>query len=165
MSKDFPNKAEAGIAAPADKPDRVGPVAGVTEPEMGTKAAPKSENLASPAEHAKAMGGVKTIERSAVVNGQPAKFELFHQFHAGAEALHGWREHEHHEGKSIQLSADDYKAALKAATEPVTRVVDKDGKPTGEPIDSHKAAAEGIPTITDYEPHKPALSPHKGKGL
>jgi hypothetical protein len=161
MSKDFPKTAEGGTAAPADKPERVGPVAGHIEPEPSTKAV----TTATPEEHAKALGGVKTVQRSAVVNNEPASFELFHQFHNGAAALHGWREHEHHEGKPIQLSADDYKAALKAASAPVTRALDKDGKPTGDPIDSLEAAQKGIPTITDYEPHAAALSPHKGKGL
>jgi hypothetical protein len=162
MSKDFPKTAEGGTAAPADKPDRVGPVAGNVDPEPSTKAV---EAKASPDEHAKALGGVKTVMRTAVIGNQPASFELYHQFHAGAEALHGWREHAHHAGEPIKLSVEDYKAALKAASEPVTRVIDKDGKPTGEPVDSLEMANKGIPTITDYEPHAPALSPHKGKGL
>lgn len=123
------------------------------------------KGTATPAEHAKALGGVKTVQRAARVNGEPASFELFHQFHAAAEALHGWREHAHHTGKPIELTREDYEAALKAAAAPVTRAVDKDGKPTGAALDSLEAANKGIPTITDYEPHKPALSPHKGKGL
>lgn len=125
----------------------------------------KGTIIGSPEEHAKALGGVKTVQRSAVVGNQPASFELYHQFHAAAEALHGWREHAHHAGKPIQLTRAEYEAALKAAAAPVTRALDKDGKPTGEPIDSHEAAAKGTPTITDYEPHVAALSPHRGKGL
>jgi len=139
MAKDFPTTGEGGTGAPAGLP--------------------------TPEEHAKALGGVKTVQRAARVNGEPATFDLFHPFHNGAAALHGWAEHAHHEGKPIQLSGDDYKAALKAASAPITRALDKDGKPTGEPVDSLEAANAGIPTITDYEPHKPALSPHKGKGL
>jgi hypothetical protein len=54
--------------------------------------------------------------------------------HAAAAALHGWGEHAHHEGKSMELSADDYAAALKAVEGP---------GPSG-----------------DYEPHKAALSKH-----
>lgn len=154
MAKDFPKTGEGETAASAAQPDKVGP-------EPSTKAV----ETATPAEHAKALGGVKTVQRAAVIGNQPATFELFHQFHAAAEALHGWREHAHHEAKPIQLSRADYEAALKAAAAPVTRALDKDGKPTGEPIDSTEAANKGIPTITDYEPHKPALSPHKGKGL
>ncbi|HMI91568.1 MAG TPA: hypothetical protein VK509_09410, partial [Polyangiales bacterium] len=38
--------------------------------------------------------------------------------HAAAAALHGWAEHAHHEGKPMELSADDYAAALKAAEGP-----------------------------------------------
>ncbi len=121
--------------------------------------------LAPPLDHAKALKLVRTHERSARVNGEPATFEEFSPQHAAAAALHGWPEHEHHEGKPIQLSSDAYKAALHAAFNPVTRAVGKDGKPTGDPIDSHEAAAKGVPTNTDYEPHQPALSPHKGKGL
>jgi hypothetical protein len=162
MSKDFPKMAEGGTA-PADKPERVGPVAGHVDAEPSTKAV--SADLATPEEHAKAFGGVKPVQRAARVNNEPASFELYHQFHNGAEALHGWREHAHHTGAPIQLSADDYKAALKAASTPVTRVLDKEGKPTGEPVDSLDMANKGIPTITDYEPHQAALSPHKGKGL
>jgi hypothetical protein len=223
MSKDFPKTAEGGTAAPADKPERVGPVAGNVDPEPSTKVvnapndgvrdatadiqraideaaktasaekpveieAPvgttflaqslrlpkhvriKGVVIGTPEEHAKALGGVKTVTRAAVVGNQPASFELYHQFHAGAEALHGWREHAHHAGEPIKLSADDYKAALKAASEPKTRVVDdveRKGQALkkGAEIDSHKAAELGVPVITDYEPHAPALSPHKGKGL
>ncbi len=126
--------------------------------------APVAE-LASPREHAKAMGGVKTVVREAQIGSQPAAFEQFHPFHDAAAALHGWAQHEHHEGSPIRISRDDYQAALKAASAPVTRALDKNGKPTGAPIDSHEAAQKGIQTITDYEPHGPALSPHKGKGL
>lgn len=162
MAKDFP-KAEAGTAAPADQPDKVGPVTGQAEPEPSTKAI--EAKTATPEEHAKAMGGVRTVQRAATLQGQPESFELYHHLHAAAAALHGWPEHAHHEGAQIQLSEDDYKAALQAASKPVTRAVDKDGKTTGEPLDSHEAAAKGVPTITDYEPHKPALSPYRGKGL
>lgn len=160
MAKDFP-KAEAGTAAPADQPEKVGPVAGHADPEPSTKAI----ETATPNDHAKAMGGVKKVDRAARVNNQPATFDHYHEFHAAASALHGWPEHEHHEGKGIQLSREDYEAALRAAAKPVTRALDKDGKPTGEPVDSLEMANKGVPTITDYEPHKPALSPHRGKGL
>lgn len=130
----------------------------------------KGHSLASPQQHAKAMGGVKTRQRVAQVNGQPDKFEDYHPFHAAAEALHGWREHEHHEGAPIQLTADEYTAALKAASAPVTRVADdveRNGEKysNGADINSHKAAELGVPVVTDYEPHPAALSPHRGKGL
>ncbi len=150
MSKDFPKTGEGGTAAPAEQP---------------AKAAAPDASLATPLEHAKALKLVRTHERSARVNNEPATFDEFSPQHAAAAALHGWKEHEHHEGKPIRLSTEAYKAALHAAFNPITRALGKDGKPTGEPIDSHEAAAKGVPTFTDYEPHTSALSPHKGKGL
>ena len=142
MAKDLPNPGEAGIALPAHAP------------------------LASPLDHAKARKQVRVgVARMARINGESATIDVYSPQHASAAALHGWAEHAHHAGKEIELSEEDYAAALAAAFAPVTRAVGKDGKPTGEPIDSHEAAAKGLPTITDYEPHKPALSPHKGKGL
>lgn len=219
MAKDFPKAGEGGTGAPADQPDRVGPVAGHVEPEPSTKAveAPKDRTadiqklindaakaatvekpvevdvpagavfvthalqlpagvtlkgiiVGTPEEHAKALGGVKTVDRAARVNNEPASFQLFHQFHSGAEALHGWREHAHHAGAPIQLTRDEYSAALKAAAGPVTRVVEEVTRKgqafkKGAAIDSHKAAELGVPVVTDYEPHNAALSPHKGKGL
>lgn len=36
--------------------------------------------------------------------------------HGAAEALHDWKGHEHHQGAKIQLSREDYVAALEAAT-------------------------------------------------
>ena len=54
--------------------------------------------------------------------------------HAAAAALHGWNEHQYHEGKAVELSAEDYAAALAASEAP---------GPSGE-----------------YEPHEPALSKH-----
>ncbi len=142
MAKDLPNPGEAGTALPATQP------------------------LASPLDHAKVRKQVRVgVARMARVNGEPATFDVYSPQHASAAALHGWAEHAHHEGKELELSEDDYAAALAAAFTPKTRALGEDGKPTGEPIDSHEAAAKGIPTITDYEPHTPALSPHKGKGL
>lgn len=57
--------------------------------------------------------------------------------HAAAAALHGWADHEHHEGKQILLTAEEYFQALVAASEP-----------TGK--------------RGDYVPHEPALSKHSG---
>jgi hypothetical protein len=54
--------------------------------------------------------------------------------HAAAAALHGWAEHAHHEGAPMELSAEDYAAALKA-------------------IEAPNAKGE-------YVPHAPALSKH-----
>jgi hypothetical protein len=128
------------------------------------QAAPKNEELRTPHAHAVAIGAFRDrkLAPGAVVatigGGAPSLGEYSMQ-HAAAEALHGWKEHAHHEGKPIEISVDDYKRALLAAWKPVTRPVLKDGK-LGDPIDSHEAAEKGIATVTDYEPHKPALSKH-----
>lgn len=125
----------------------------------------KPTDLASPHEHAKALGsfGKREARPGSValtsVNGQSLSTDRYSWQHNAAAALHGWLEHEHHEAKPIELSAEDYKAALLAASAPVTRIVGKDGKP-GEKTNSHEAAEKGIPTVTDYEPHAPALSRH-----
>jgi hypothetical protein len=52
--------------------------------------------------------------------------------HAAADAMHGWKHHEFHAGAPLLLTAEDYDAAIKAAT-----------KPEGHP-----------------EQHAPAVSPH-----
>lgn len=50
------------------------------------------------------------------VNDHKAKLPPKQRFlHAAASALHGWHEHEHHEGSPLELSAEDYAAALEAA--------------------------------------------------
>ena len=164
MAKDIPSREGADVYA-SPVPDKIGPVAANVEPTESTKPVEVATTLATPAAHAEALKAVKTIARSARVNGEPETFQLFHWQHAAAEALHGWKQHEHHEGKPIELSRGDYEAALVAASVPVTRAIGRDGKPTGEPLDSAKAAAEGVPTITDYEPHKPALSSHYSKAV
>ena len=60
--------------------------------------------------------------------------------HSAAAALHGWDAHVHHVGAPMQLSGEDYFAALVSASEP---------------------DAKG-----NYRPHPGALSPHAraGKG-
>lgn len=50
--------------------------------------------------------------------------------HAGASALHGWAEHAHHEGEPMQLSAEDYAAALEAAEQ-------SNPKPHGPALSRH----------------------------
>jgi len=130
----------------------------------GAELRAQPDELLTPDQHAEALKAVKTVTRSARVNGEPEQFKLYHWQHAAAAALHGWAQHAHHEAEPIKLSRKDYESALKAASYPVTRVL-KDGKFVGEIVDSHEAAAKGIPTFTDYEPHKPALSPHYEKAV
>ena len=62
------------------------------------------------------------------------KPERFH--HECAAALHGWKAHLHHAGEQLQLTRDDYQAAI-------------------------AAALKGSGDI----PHAPALSPFFGKGI
>ncbi len=164
MSKDFPKSEEAGIRAPSDQAAKYGPVAGHVESTTGTAVVQDAhaKGKASPLDHAKLLGLHRAEPKFATVSGETTTLEVFSPQHMAAAALHGWDKHTHHEGKPIELSADDYKAALHAAYNPVTRIVDKDGKP-GAVTDSHEAAAKGIPTVTDYEPHAAALSPHNGK--
>lgn len=57
--------------------------------------------------------------------------------HAAARTVHGWRQHRYHAGKPLQVTRDDYMAAIAAANDN-----------TGE-----------------VKPHGPALSEHKGKGI
>lgn len=168
-------------AAQAPKSKQQGPVLGFNDPPRG-----------SPLAHAKAIGAHKTRELRkgdvavTSINGQAVDMGLFSWQHNAAAALHGWAEHEHHEAKPVDLSLDDYKKALLAASAPVVRAavdVDKDVKFTveketksvrvsakkGEPIDLRKLhpklttedlAMAGVSFTADYEPHAPAMSKH-----
>lgn len=133
-----------------------------SDSSLSTRAEPAAKS--TPHEHAVLIGSYKSRRTQAgtlvaSVNGQaPADGEYSWQ-HAAAAALHGWAEHEHHAGEALKLSAEDYKKALLAASEPVTRIVGKDGKP-GDKTNSEDAANRGIQTVTDYEPHAAAVSPH-----
>jgi hypothetical protein len=142
----------------------------------------------SPHEHAKTIGAHKQRElrRGDVavtsVNGQAIDLSVYSWQHNAAAALHGWAEHEHHEAKPVDLSIDDYKKALLAASSPVVRAaVDVDAtltsskseKPVhviakaGDVLDLRKLglttedlAMKGVSFVADYEPHEPALSKH-----
>jgi hypothetical protein len=148
----------------------------------------------APRDHAKAIGAHKHRElrkgEVAVtsVNGQAVDMGVFSWQHNAAAALHGWAENEHHEGKPVELSLDDYKKALLAASAPVVRATvdvdrdvivktEKDGKTetktvrvtakAGDVIDTRKLgvttedlAMAGVSHAADYEPHAPALSKH-----
>lgn len=62
--------------------------------------------------------------------------------HASAVVLHGWRQHQHHEGAPMLLTREDYLAAL----------------------DATQVAHEATPDEPNaYRPHLPALSHHKSK--
>lgn len=103
---------------------------------------PEPEQL-SPQEWAKRLGQVRFawLPSERPTNEKAA---IYTAAHASAVVLHGWAQHEHHEGKPIQLSEADYKAALLAAqaAHPVTK-------------DERDA----------YRPHVAALSQHKGKRI
>lgn len=147
---------------------------------------------ASPRDHAKTIGAhkMRELRRGDVavtsVNGQTVDMGLFSWQHNAAAALHGWAEHEHHEGKPVDLSLDDYKKALLAASSPVVRAavdVDKEvpfkvekealkvrvAAKKGDVIDLRKLhpklttedlAMAGVSFTADYEPHVAALSKH-----
>lgn len=148
-------------------------------PAEAAEKKPDARKHASPHEHAVAIKAHRTRAMRAgdvavtSLNGQSVSTNEYSWQHNAAAALHGWAEHEHHEAKPLGLSLDDYKAALLAASKPVTRALKDFNKSYtegetvkqlvgkgGDTIDSHKAAELGIPTHTDYEPHAPALSRH-----
>ncbi len=140
----------------------------------------------TPHEHAKAIGARK--ERAmrpgevavTSINGQATDMHVNSFQHNSAAALHGWAEHEHHEAKPIDLSLDDYKKALLAASDPVVRLavgIDRD-VPNGQKqvrvkgakgdalnlkkldLSTYDLANAGVSFTADYEPHPGALSPH-----
>lgn len=151
-------------------------------------AATSSTELHSPLEHAKALGAHKPRQPMrpgdvavSSVNGQSVDMSANSWQHNAAAALHGWAEHEHNEAKPIELSLDDYKKALLAASVPVVRAaadaersIKKDDKSVvnvkvlkGEVIDlrrlqltTYDLANAGIPFTAAEEPHPGALSKH-----
>jgi hypothetical protein len=101
--------------------------------------APALDPVMKPADHARALGQTKKQKRFMVLAGEKKSYEALSAAHEAAAVLHGWAEHEHHTGKTIELSRSAYQGALNAA--------------------SHFAEGTG-----DYVPHPAALSPFKGKG-
>lgn len=173
MPKDAPDSgADVRHSAVPPDPNTVVMTSDPLVTDTSAPATPASAALKSPVDHARELKAVKTVRRAARINKEPAEYELFHWQHAAAEALHGWKQHAHHEQKPLSLSFEDYKAALLAASHPITRrldpktnklMIDGEGKPL-EPVNSHEAAGKGWLVVTDYEPHAPALSIHKDKG-
>jgi hypothetical protein len=98
--------------------------------------APTNAELRSPHSHAEALGHLLAGNGPRFSN-EPNGADYDWQHRAAAQ-LHGWIEHEHHEGKPLELSESDYCAALKAASN-----TNKSG---------------------DYEPHVKALSRHAALG-
>src|SRR6478736_4175252 len=94
------------------------PGASNVQPAKKPKESPDPAAKRSPREHAKAIGAYKErqLRRGDVavtsLNAQSVALEHYSWQHNAAAALHGWLEHEHHEGKPIELSLDDYKKAL-----------------------------------------------------
>jgi hypothetical protein len=128
-------------------------------------AAASTRTQFTPAELAKMTGNATEVKSGIRMGGgSPEPQTVFSWQHAAAAQLHGWGLHEHHAGQAIELSLDDYKAALLAAAEPVTRLVNADGSP-GEPLTPDAVAKLNgrKPTASHYEPHKGALSPHAPK--
>lgn len=106
----------------------------LSEPMAGVRApAPEPDRL-TPAELAELTGNVTAARAGIRLNGASPEPAYSWQ-HEAASQLHGWKQHEHDAGEPLRMTRDDYEAALKAASEPVTR----NGR-------------------TDYEPHRAALS-------
>lgn len=150
MSKDTPATAPQGSNTDLPKPP-------VDEA--------KGDGKFTPDELARRTGHLRGLTREQAVKigaGTPTlTTEAYSWQHAAAAQLHGWHAHAHHAGEPIRLTKQDYEGALKAVEKPVTRVLGDDGKP-GAPLD-----AQGVeklngtrPLVHNYEPHKPALSPH-----
>jgi len=72
------------------------------------------------------------------LDASPNKSEVIWR-HLAAGALHGWAQHQYHEGVPIELEDADYEAALEAASHPM---------------------ADGT-----YAPHLPALSKHAPRAV
>jgi hypothetical protein len=154
------------------KPSNESPLAereGGTPPSDQPQAQPesaKAQNAATPAQHAIATGNVEDVAESVRVGGRPDRKPAYSMAHKCADRLHGWALHEYHEAEPIKITREAYEAALKAAMQPVTRLV-VDGK-KGVPLSAEQAAehtnsrAPGKKgeLITDYEPHHGALSKH-----
>ena len=114
------------------------------EPEVKAepKAAPKAEaKTQTPEQWAVETGNVKSVRLPEF----PGLSPLYSWQHASAAVVHGWREHAHHAGAPMQLTREDYEAALRSAS---TAALTE----SGQPID---------PKGDVYRPHPPALSPYK----
>jgi hypothetical protein len=83
-----------------------------------------------------------------------------------AKAMHGWEEHEFHEGTPMLLSRADFEAALKASHPPDVYVA-ADGKGTTTEAEKAKRDAWNNPVLDpkmngNPKPHPAALSKHLG---
>lgn len=125
----------------------------------------------TPLELARATGHMRQLTQEQAVRfgggNADLKTELLSWEHTAAAQLHGWNAHEHHAGGSFRMTPDDYAGALKAAAEHVTRSVESIDKATGKETLSEPLTPKQVadlngrkPTRSDYEPHKPAMSPH-----
>lgn len=75
--------------------------------------APQAEVRRAPAEWARIKG--QWVEFSGIANAALDQGSHFKWQHAAAASVHGWDLHEHHEGGPIQLTEQEYQAALDAA--------------------------------------------------
>ena len=86
-----------------------------------------------------------------------------------AKAMHGWEEHEFHEGTPMLLSRADFEAAL-AASHPVETYIAADGKSTTTDATKAKRDAWKNPVLDpksngNPKPHPGALSKHLGNKI
>lgn len=145
-----------GGAPPIDQPQAT----------ISEQAKPAPSSTATPEEHALATGNVESEAESVRIGGRPERRPVFSTAHKCAARLHGWDLHAYHEAEPIKLTRAAYEAALKAAMQPVTRLV-IDGKKgpalTPEQVAEHtnsRAPGKKGELVTDYEPHPAALSKH-----
>lgn len=104
---------------PAPVRDWVSPdAAAATQPAPSAGGAPAAETM-TPLEHAQALGLVRSAFRQVRADGEKSdSMALFDWRHNSADALHGWSHHEYHAGAPLQLTREDYEAALEAASKP-----------------------------------------------
>ena len=121
------------------KPSRSEPKA--AEPAVAKLSA--EDDVRTPEQWAKETGNVKMVR---LCDEGAGLFPLYSWQHASAEVVHGWRAHAHHAGSQMLLLRKDYEAALRSAS--TARLTE-----AGQPVDPSKPV---------YQPHEPALSPHKG---
>ena len=130
-----------------------------TDPDPDPSSGPPSEPPPPPkkggklkvSEWAKRKFGSRTLKGKQFIHPEAWK-------HAAAAALHCWPEHAHHAAAEMELTEEDYDAAIEA----VLNI--KPGKPGKvKRVNGKRTIVDAKPTT--YEPHKPALSPHHERGL
>ena len=101
--------------------------------ESSKKTKTKAKAKAKPKATLKSPSGWLETMRASIASPRGGVADYEWQY-AAAETAHGWKAHAHHAGKELNITKEDFDAALKAAL----------------------GNSKGV-----IEPHKPALSKHK----